>query len=132
VAVLTPQLVTRAGTVITYQAASGAGDATPCFSGLFLHYRNGGGASITVTINVPPANNYLQAVAIASPVVTIPAGSERMIGPIDRRTFADPLIVSNINYPGPTLTGTLASISYSGVTSVTVAAIRLQQPDDGT
>jgi hypothetical protein len=132
VAVLTPQLVTRAGTVVTYQAASGAGDQTPCYSTLFLAVRNGGGSPITVTLPIPAANNYLQAVAITSPVVTIAAGAEKLIGPIDRATFADLSLGDGGSFITPATRGTLCAISYSGVSGVTVAAIRLQQPGDGT
>jgi hypothetical protein len=131
-AVLTPQLITRAGTVITYQAASGGGDQVPCYNALFLSYRNASGGPITVTVNVPPANSYLLAVPITSPTVTIAAGAEKSIGPIDRRTFADLALGDGGSFITLATRGTLAGISYTSATGLSVAAIRLQQPDDGT
>jgi len=83
---------------------------------MFLHIKNAGGSPITVTLNVPAGRTYEPNVAITSPAISVPATTgDRMIGPIDAATFADPV------------TG-LLSITYSAVTSVTVAAVNLQQP----
>jgi hypothetical protein len=85
-------------------------------SGMFLHCKNASGAPITVTLNVPAARTFEPNVAITSPAISVPATTgERMIGPIDGATFADP-------------TTGLCSITYSGVTSLTVAALQLSQP----
>lgn len=114
-ATLTTQIVNRAGTVITPVAAAGGGDAMACGSGMMLEVVNGGGAPITVTLNIPAARTYEPNVAITSPAVSVTNGTTRWFGPIDAQTFAD------------TVTG-LLSITYSGVTTVTVAAVQLSQP----
>lgn len=113
-ALLTVQNITRSGLAPSYSAAAGGGDTIPSpDSETFLHVRNGGGSAITVTIATP--GTVLGDLAVADVSVSVPAGGERMIGPLPYAHFADPA------------TGN-ASISYSSVTSVTVAAIRLRQP----
>lgn len=114
-ATLTTQVITRAGTVITPVAAAGGGDAMQVGSGMMLEVVNGGGSPITVTLNIPAARTYEPNVAITSPAVSVTNGTTRWFGPIDAQTFADPV------------TG-LLSITYSGVTTVTVAAVQLSQP----
>ena len=131
-AVLTPQLVTRAGTVIAYTAASGGGDQTPCFAGLFLIYKNTSGSPITVTVNIPSGRTYSTGVAVTSPSVTVPATTgERWIGPIDA-TFVDPSLGDPGGFVLLATKGTLAGITYSttNVAGLTVAAVRLPQPGD--
>ncbi len=114
-ATLTTQVINRAGAIITPVAAAGGGDAMSCGSGMMLEVVNGGGGSITVTFNIPAARTYEPNVAITSPAVAVANGVTKRFGPIDAQTFADPV------------TG-LCSITYSGVTSVTVAAVQLTQP----
>jgi hypothetical protein len=84
---------------------------------VFLYVKNGHTASVNVTIasqtasaNVPGVGS----VAIANRVSAVPAGAERIIGPIPQG------FVNNA-------TG-LATITYSVVTSVTRAAIAAPQP----
>ena len=114
-ATLTTQIVNRAGTVITPVAAAGGGDAMACGSGMMLEVVNGGGSPITVTLNIPAARTAEPNVAVTSPAVSVTNGTTKWFGPIDAVWFADPV------------TG-LCSITYSGVTSVTVAAVQLSQP----
>jgi hypothetical protein len=115
-ATLATQVVNRAGVGPTYGAAAGGGDAMACGSGMFLHCKNASGAPITVTLVVPSSRTYEPNVAITSPAISVPATTgDRMIGPIDAQTFMDP-------------TTGLCTITYSGVTSFTVAAIQLSQP----
>jgi hypothetical protein len=114
-ATLTTQVVNRAGTVISAVAAAGGGDAMACGSGMMLEVVNGGGSPITVTLVVPASRTYEPNVAITSPAVSVANGTTRFIGPVDAPTFADPV------------TG-LCTITYSAVTSVTVAAVQLAQP----
>ena len=114
-ATLTTQTITRAGNVITPVAAAGGGDAMATGSGMMLEVVNGGGSPITVTLNIPAARTYEPNVAITSPAVSVTNGTTRWFGPIDAGTFTDPV------------TG-LCSITYSAVTSVTVAAVQLTQP----
>lgn len=76
----------------------------------FLHVKNGGGAPITVTLDakaIPEADMEVKDLA-----VTVTNAQERMIGPVDPAIFADP-------------TTGLVSITYSGVTTVTVGVFDL-------
>jgi len=114
-ATLTTQVVNRAGTVITPVSAAGGGDAMSCGAANILRVVNGGGSPITVTIAIPSSASSVPNVAYTSTQVSVTNGTTKDIGPI-----------SNIPYQDPT-TG-LATITYSGVTSVTVAAIQLAQP----
>lgn len=114
-ATLTTQVVNRGGAVPAYYSATSTGDAMACGSGMFLHAKNAGGSALTVTIVVPTARTYEPNVNITSPAISISNASEKMIGPIDYQTFADP-------------TTGLASLTYSTSTSLTVTAIQLTQP----
>jgi hypothetical protein len=114
-ATLTTQVINRAGAVVTPVAAAGAGDAMACGQGMMLEVVNGGGAPITVTLVVPAARTYEPNVAVTSPAVTVANGVTKWIGPVDAQTFMDP-------------TTGLCSITYSAVTTVTVAAVQLAQP----
>jgi hypothetical protein len=114
-ATLTTQTITRAGNVVTPVSAAGGGDAMACGSGMMLEVVNAGGSPITVTLAVPAARTYEPNVAITSPAVSVVNGTTRWFGPIDAGTFQDP-------------TTGLCTITYSGVTSVTVAAVQLTQP----
>jgi hypothetical protein len=114
-ATLTTQVINRAGTVITPVAAAGGGDAMQVGSGMMLEVVNGGGSAITVTLVIPAARTYEPNIAITSPVISVANATTRWIGPVDAATFADPV------------TG-LCTITYSAVTTVTVAAVQLAQP----
>jgi hypothetical protein len=114
-AVLTVQNIVPAGAVITPVAAAGGGDLVPDDGNerTFLRVVNGGGAPINVTIaavetsrNVPGIGT----VTVASQVVAVANGTTKDIGP-----FASAFR----NASGQ------VAVSYSGVTSVTVAAIKL-------
>ena len=97
------------GTLPVYTAASAGGDTFNPDSRSFLHVKNGAGTVCTVTITAlgsGPGGN-----PVANRVVTVPATSERMIGPFDPSGFAD---VNNN-----------AAVAYSAVTTVTVGMLRL-------
>src|SRR5690606_28115025 len=106
---LTVQVITRVdgGLEPTYAAADSGGDTVRDVRNLFLHVRNGDASPHTVTIVTPGTVGGL---AIEDYTSTVPAGEERLIGPIGELFRAS--------------TG-LASISYDGVTDVTVAAFRI-------
>lgn len=108
-AALTVQAITRTGTGLqpAYTAAAGGGDTVRVGKSVFLHIKNDGGSAVTVTVATPGKAYGLD---ISDLAIAIPAGEERMIGPID-----DAFRGSNGS----------ASISYSGVTSVTLAALRV-------
>lgn len=109
-ATLSTQTIVAAGLDPTYAAASGGGDKVVPGPTTFLHVINGGGSSVTVTVVTP--GNYYANVANPDLTVTVGASGEQMI-PIPATPFAD------------SSDSGLASITYSGVTSVTVAALRI-------
>lgn len=93
----------------TFVAANAGGDTVVPGDRTRLIVKNGGGAPITVTIPVFPAT---LATGAAQPAhtVSVPAAGEMWIGPLNTASYANPA-------------NGLAAISYSGVTTVTVAAI---------
>lgn len=110
-AVLTVQDVSLAGLNPSYAAAGAGGDSFPNDGATFLHVKNGGGGPITVTIDdVGSASPEAAAAFDPDPDVSVPAGEERMIGPFPKDRF-------------DATDGTGVNVSYSGVTSVTVAAV---------
>lgn len=105
------QLVTIAGLGPAYSAAAGGGDTFDPDQDTFIHVKNGSGGAITVTV-VTPRVDPQTGLAEADVAVSVPAGGERMIGPFPFETYADPA------------TG-LGSITYSGVTSLTLAVLKV-------
>lgn len=110
-ALLAIQTMTTAGLTPTTSPASVGGDTVTLASttdvGSFLQVTNGGGSSITVTI-ADPGNT--PAGSPGTPAaVSVAAGATKLI----------PLLPASVN----TATNVI-SIAYSGVTTVTVAAIR--------
>jgi hypothetical protein len=104
---LTIQKIDQTGIAPSFVAADAGGDTFSNDGRTFLHVKNGGGSAITVTIDSVAPCNYgfdhdLQ--------VTVNAGAEQIIGPFEPKRF---------NTDGK------VSVSYSDVTSVTVAAFRL-------
>lgn len=95
---------------VAYVAAAGGGDKVAPGDHTFLHVKNGGVGSINVTIDDPTSVSPIGATSFNPDlVVAVPNGEERMIGPLSAR-FANPA-------------DGLVAITYSGVTSVTVAAL---------
>lgn len=114
-ATLTNQIVTRAGITPTYAAATGGGDAMVCSNDSMLHVKNGGGSPITVTLAIPAGTSLWANAAYTNTTVSVSNGSEKMIGPIHPGLYQDP-------------TTGLCTITYSGVTSVTVASLDFLTP----
>lgn len=109
-ALLTIQTIKAAGIGPTYAAATGGGDKVSLSApNTFLHVKNGGASPVTVTITTQ--NNSYKGLTVPDRTVTVAASGEQMIGPLD------PQLHSDINVQ--------ASIGYSAVTSVTVAAFRI-------
>ena len=108
-ALLSVQQASLAGTPVTYTAAAGGGDTFPVPHGaVALRVKNGGGSAITVSLQFPGQTPY----SVANPPrvsSSIAAAAEVVIGPI-------PASAVDNN------TG-VASVTYSGVTSVTVAVV---------
>lgn len=98
------------GTGVTYSAAtSGGGDTVlPNGNKTYIHVKNGSGSAVTVTVAVP--GNAFNSQPNPDTAVSVGAGAEKFI-PIGPE-YADP-------------TTGRATVTYSAVTSVTVAAIGL-------
>lgn len=108
VANLATQVIGLTGLAPAYSAAAGGGDTFTPGDDVFLHVKNGGGSSVTVTVVTP--NTAAGGLAISDVAVAVPAAGERMIGPLPRQNFSR-------SADG------LGDITYSGVTSVTVAVL---------
>ena len=115
-ATLAIQKIVEAGLAPTYGAAASGGDVFPNTKGeVFLHVKNGGVGAVTVTI-APQASSFNVANkgAVTKPDAggSVPATTgDRMFGPFPPAAFNDNQ-------------GRVA-VTYSGVTTVTVAAIQL-------
>lgn len=115
-ATLTPVTPSIAGVSLAGVAANAGGDEVENASGdVMLFVSNGGGGSINVTLaavqTARPASGAYPAMTLANQVVAVAGGAKTLIGPI-------PTAFNHAT------TGRVA-ITYSGVTSVTVAAIQL-------
>jgi hypothetical protein len=107
-AVLAIQQVAQTGLAPVYSAAAAGGDSMETGERNYLHVKNGGGASITVTVNSQRTcdQGFDHDLTVVVPATT----GERVIGPITDR-FKDP-------------TTGRALITYTAVTTVTVGAFR--------
>lgn len=106
-ALLTNQQAAVTGKAVTFAAAAGGGDTVNIDGTIVLIVRNGDASSKTVTV-VRPGTEF--GAAVADVPVTVPAGETWVIGPLPQ-SFED--------------TDGLADITYSAVTSVTIAAVRV-------
>lgn len=109
-ATLTVNQLSLTGTAPTFVAAGAGGDD---FGNdgvrTFLVVKNGGGSAVTVTLNDTGSVSPPSAKAFDPDVdVSVSAGGEAWIGPFDTARF-----------------GSSVGVTYSGVTSVTVAAVRV-------
>lgn len=109
-ATLTTQTITAAGLDPAYAAAAGGGDKVRPGDGVFLHVINADASPITVTLATP--GSYYGTEANPDIDYTVAATGEQMI-PVPVTPFAD---ASDSG---------LASVSYSAVVTVTVAALRI-------
>ncbi len=107
-AVLTVQKLTNTGVTPSFAAADVAGDKFANNGRQFLVVRNGGAASITVTIN---SQKKCDQGFDHDLTVDVAAGAEKWIGPFDPNRFNDG--DGNVE------------VAYSAVDSVTVAALSL-------
>lgn len=115
-ATLTTQNINRAGLAPSYAAAAGGGDACEVGDDIFVQIKNTSGGSITVTFAIPAANTGYSGAAYTSSTVSVPATTgDRMFGPIAAGLYKDP-------------TTGLCTITYSGVTNLTVGVFKLQAP----
>lgn len=117
-ATLTVQKMSFTGLEAVYTTADVGGDEFVNDERTIVHVINGGGSDITVTVTAQETvanKNGFGDIEIADTEVVCTAGEERFIGPFPSQRF-------NNKSTG------LVQLSYSGVTSVTIAAMRL----DGT
>lgn len=107
-ATLASQQIVLTGLAPTFAAAAGGGDKVPPGDHSFLAVRNASGSPITVTVDSVAPSNYGDD---ANLVVSIPATTgEKWIGPLTAQRFAG--------------ADGLVAVTYSGVTTLTVAAVR--------
>lgn len=110
-AALATQDINFTGLVPSYAACTGGGDSFTPTGRTFLHVKNASGGALTVTVAVQATTATL---AVSNVAVSVGAGAERMIGPFPQNLFADS-------------TGQ-AQITYSGVTTLTIAVLRDSVP----
>jgi len=109
---LTLQQITEAGGSVTYSAAAGGGDTADNGGSTFLNIKNAGEAAITVTITAQTTSvdsNIYGDLTKANASIVVEGVAEAFIGPFKPSAFNDG-------------NGEIA-ITYSGVTSVTIAAL---------
>jgi hypothetical protein len=109
VATLAVRSIGLAGLSPTYAAASSGGDKIKPGKGTFLHVKNAGASSATVTLATPGT---VSGLAIADRTVTVAAGGSQLI-PVPADLY------------GNAADSGLATISYSVATDLTVAALRI-------
>lgn len=105
---LTVQSISQTGITPTFAAANALGDNIRNDGKSFLHIKNGGAASITVTFDsIGKCNQGFD----HDVIITVTAAGERIVGPFGVSRFNDELGKLNI--------------AYSAVTTVTVASFRM-------
>lgn len=118
-ATITTQKVTEAGLdAPTYTAAAGGGDVVNNRLGdVILHIKNGSGGNITVTVaaqTTAASDPTFGALTKVSASVVITAGGDGFIGPFRPTAF------NNSSHQ--------IVMTYSGVTSLTIAALKFKNP----
>jgi len=116
-ATLTRQQITSSGLAATYSSAAGGGDVVDNTDGkTWLHVKNASGSSINVTITAQVASAGFDGygtLTVSNIVVAVAAGAEKFIGPFPRNAYNN--------------SSNQLAISYSAVTSVTIAALYLDK-----
>ena len=108
-ATLSVQETSLAGVTPTYGAAAGGGDDFANDGRTVFHVKNGSGGALTATFLDTGSTSPEEATAFdGDVVVSVGASSEEMVGPFPTSRFS-----------------TTVSVTYSGVTSMTVAAVRV-------
>lgn len=108
---LAKQSVIRTGLTPVFTAANVDGHHIDGDGQTVLYVKNGGASSINVTAQTPQQEAGLD---VAELVVAVPAGGERIIGRFPAATF---------NRPTGAADAGKVYVDFSGVTSVTVAAL---------
>lgn len=113
-ALLSSQAIVRAGLTASFASATGGGDTFLADSDTMLRVKNASGSAITVTVVTPRTD--LAGNAVADTTFSVPATTgDVLAGPFPAEIYNDP-------------TAGVASITYSGVTSLTIAALKVQRP----
>lgn len=110
-AALSTQEVVAAGTTLSFAACAGGGDTFINDGNTFLYVKNGSGGALTVTIAAPATPHGM---TITAQAVSVGAGSEKCIKPYPQQ-FTQPAAATT-------------NITYSGVTSLTIAAVKFTPP----
>lgn len=114
-AALAIQTPSESGTTVTYASCTGGGDTAANNGKMLLHVKNGSGGALTVTVTKTASasitDHQYGLLTKADSVVSVGAGAEKFIGPFATGAFNS-------------TSGTIA-ITYSGVTSLTIAAIQI-------
>lgn len=92
----------------TYASAAGGGDQFANTGKEIIHIKNGGGGAITCTVDAPNACNHG---ALHDMAVSVGAGEDWILGPFSKARFND--------------SSDFVQITYSGVTSVTIAIVQV-------
>lgn len=103
-AALTVTSVNTAGVAVSAAAAAGGGDTFANTGSELFYIVNGGGSPITVTF---ATGTYFGGEPITARAVAVANGATKIVGPFR-----------------PDIFGTTVSVSYSAVTSVTVAVFK--------
>lgn len=112
-ATLTVQEIVEAGLEASYDAATGGGDEFVNNGVEMIHIKNESGGDITVTVTAQVTSSNKGGFGLltkSDSVVVVTAAEERFIGPFPITAFND--------------TNGKAQITYSGVTSLTLAIIK--------
>lgn len=113
-AALTVNSVSIDGVAVTLAAAAGGGDTFVNDGNTIFVVSNGGGGSITVTFDVRPTAIRTASgapVDVSDKAITVAAGATKYVGPFP------PELYNNSSQ--------VVSVSYSGVSSVTVAPLKI-------
>jgi hypothetical protein len=104
---LTVQTIVKTGLTHSLAAANVDGNSFANDGNTYLHVKNAGVGSVTVTIQTPGTVDDL---TVSDRTVTVGAGAEKLIGPLAPGIY---------NQSGEVY------VDYSGVTSVTVGAFKM-------
>jgi hypothetical protein len=103
---LATQTMTPAGITPTYNTCAGGGDTVTAGDNTYLHVKNPSGGPITITVDDPDSASPVGAAAFNPDVaIAVPAGAERIIGPLAVARFqnaSDGLV--HLTYSGAGLT----------------------------
>ena len=110
-ALLATQKIDEDGLAASYSAAAGGGDSFVNDGRIVLHAKNGSGSPITVTVAAEQATTEKPGYGTLTKVnaaVAVGAAGEAFLGPFPAIAF-----------------GVATEITYSGVTSLTIAVLRI-------